>query len=204
MTVFIFYKLRAKAESLVSFGFMFLVSDNATPPAAKAAGIALFGATPRNRDTPQILQFWDALETPRPTPPMSPALSKNARRTPSGLMIKTAMRAINRSRARRPTHTPRGVIANGSKTQRCNPLECGGKAKRRHRFERFAPGENLTLFKAVSPVACAPFATALQNNSASSRIPSNCYQLQYTPHRAKTGVRFPAFARNGDRQMAAD
>jgi len=42
-------------------------------------------------------------------------------------------------------------------------LECGGRAKRRHRFERFTPAVWRASLKAVSPVADAPYATALQN-----------------------------------------
>jgi len=46
-------------------------------------------------------------------------------------------------------------------------MECGGRAsrdsaKRRHRFERFTTAIVRTSFKAVSPVAVAPSATALQ------------------------------------------
>ena len=57
-----------------------------------------------------------------------------------------------------------GVIAKGGKNVKegTHFLECGSRAKRRHRFVRFAINENFTPLKAVSPVAVAPSATALQ------------------------------------------
>ena len=44
-------------------------------------------------------------------------------------------------------------------------LECGGRAKRRHRFEQLTSAVSLTPLKAVSPVAGAPSATALQSSA---------------------------------------
>ena len=46
-------------------------------------------------------------------------------------------------------------------------MECGGRAKRRHRFERFTIASLRTSLKAVSPVADAPSATALQKSASS-------------------------------------
>ena len=78
----------------------------------------------------------------------------------------------------------RGLALAAWRLARCNPfsaggvdlvpparagaiLECGGRAKRRHRFGQFTHAVLLAFSKAVSPVADAPSATALQKIASS-------------------------------------
>ena len=58
--------------------------------------------------------------------------------------------------------------AEAKKARACSSnatLECGGRAKRRHRFGQIMPAVLPAPLKAVSPVANAPSATALQNSA---------------------------------------
>jgi len=57
------------------------------------------------------------------------------------------------------------------KKTRAQSLECGGSAKRRHRFAQVTTAVSPAHPKAVSPVADAPSATALQSGVLPSRAP---------------------------------